>query len=139
LVSAVDWLPTLAKLTGAPIPSSASLDGEDVSDILLGASRPRRKPLYWEWRFQVAGYAVNRSPILSMRDGDWKLLMNPDRSRVELYRIPDDPMEMTNLAPANPGIVKRMSEKMLAWQKTLPAGPMDSTAGQNGWIWPAGR
>ncbi len=87
----------------------------------------------------VAGYTVNRSPILSMRDGDWKLLMNPDRSRVELYRIPEDPMEMTNVAPANPGVVQRMSEKMLAWQKTLPEGPMDPTAGKNDWKWPSGR
>lgn len=139
IVSGVDWFPTVARLAGVPMPSSASLDGEDISDILLGASRPRRKPLHWEWRFQVAGYAVNRSPILSMRDGDWKLLLNPDRSRVELYRIPDDPMEMTNLAAAHPAIVRRMSEKMLAWQKTLPAGPLDANAGQNGWNWPGGR
>ncbi len=139
VVSGVDWFPTLVKLAGATLPASASVDGEDVSDIFLGASRARRTPLHWEWRFNVAGYTVNRSPILSMRDGDWKLLMNPDRSRVELYRIPEDPMEMTNVAPANPGVVQRMSEKMLAWQKTLPEGPMDPTAGKNDWKWPSGR
>ena len=62
--------------------------------------------------------------------------MNPDRSRIELYRIPDDPMEMNNLAAAQPAIVKSMSARMLAWQKTLPPGPMDPTAGSNDWKMP---
>jgi arylsulfatase A-like enzyme len=135
VLAGVDFFPTLAKITGCKVPA-AGIDGEDQSDVLLGASRARRTPLHWEWRFNVAGYAYNRSPILSMRDGDWKLLMNPDRSRVELYRIPDDPMELTNLAAAQPARVKAMSEKMLAWQKTLPAGPMDPNAGKNDWKWP---
>jgi arylsulfatase A-like enzyme len=131
IVSAVDLLPTLAKMTGAEAPSG--IDGEDMLDVLKGSSRARRKPLHWEWRFNVAGYAYNRSPILSMRDGDWKLLMNPDRSRVELYNIPADPMELQNLAAAQPAVVKRMELASLAWQKTLPPGPMDAAAGRNDW------
>ncbi|MBM3736155.1 MAG: N-acetylgalactosamine-6-sulfatase [Acidobacteria bacterium] len=137
VVSAVDLFPSLAKLGGYSEPTS--VDGENALDVLTGASRARAKPLHWEWRFNVAGYAVNRSPVLSMRDGDWKLLMNPDRSRVELYRIPDDPMELNNLAGANPDVVRRMSERALAWQKTLPPGPMDPEAGATGWRWPGGR
>jgi arylsulfatase A-like enzyme len=136
VVSGVDLLPTLAKFAGAATPTN--IDGEDVSDVFLGASRQRRKPLHWEWRFNVAGYAMNRSPMLSMRDGDWKLLMNPDRSRVELYNIPADPAEMNNQATAQPGIVKKMSAQALAWQKTLPPGPVEPSAGKNDWNWPRG-
>ncbi len=134
VLSGVDLLPTLATLTGAAAPKA--IDGEDVSDILRGASRPRRGALHWEWRFNIAGYAVNRSPILSMRDGDWKLLMNPDRSRVELYNIPEDPMEMNNRAGSNTHVVERMSARALAWQKTLPPGPVEPSAGRNDWNWP---
>ncbi len=134
VLSGVDLLPTLARLAGVPAPNG--LDGEDTSDILTGASRPRRNPLHWEWRFNVAGYPVNRSPILAMRDGDWKLLWNPDRSRVELYNLPQDPAEMDNLAKVHPRIVERMSASSLAWQKTLPPGPLDPTAGRNEWDWP---
>jgi N-acetylgalactosamine-6-sulfatase len=137
IVSGVDFFPTIAKLAGASAPEG--LDGEDVGDILRGASRPRRAPLFWEWRFNVAGYAYNRSPILSMRDGEWKLLMNPDRSRVELYRIPADPMELNNLATQQPAVAGRMEKRLLAWQKTLPPGPLDPTAGRNDWNWPGGR
>ncbi|MEP7364861.1 MAG: sulfatase-like hydrolase/transferase, partial [Acidobacteriota bacterium] len=136
VVSGVDLFPTLAKLAGVAAPEN--VDGEDVSDILMGVSRARRRPLHWEWRFNIAGYAVNRSPMLSMRDGDWKLLMNPDGSRVELYNIPADAGEMTNQAAAQPEIVKKMSAAALAWQKTLPAGPVEPSAGKNDWAWPRG-
>lgn len=134
VVSGVDLLPTAARLAGAPAPPD--LDGEDVSDILLGSARPRRTPLLWEWRFRVFGYNVNRSPVLAIRDGGWKLLLNPDRSRVELYRIVDDPGEMNNVAAAFPAIVERLAAQALAWQKTLPPGPADADAGRNDWRWP---
>jgi hypothetical protein len=78
------------------------LDGEDVSDVLLGKDRPRTKSLMWEWRFKIFGYKINCSPRLAIREGKWKLLMNPDRSRVELYDILKDPMEVDNLATDTP-------------------------------------
>jgi len=137
VVSGVDLFPTVAKMAGATEP--AGIDGEDIGDILRGTSRARKKPLHWEWRFNVAGYSYNRSPILSMRDGDWKLLMNPDRSRVELYRIVDDPMELQNVAAGHPEVAARMSAQALAWQKGLPPGPMDATAGRNDWNWPRAK
>jgi N-acetylgalactosamine-6-sulfatase len=71
-----------------------------------------------------------------MREGKWKLLMNPDRSRVELYDIPADPSELNNLADRHPDVVKQMSARLLAWQKTLPAGPKDAAAGNNDYPWP---
>ncbi len=138
VVTAVDFMPTIVRMAGA---NAADLrpDGEDVSDILAGASRARTKPLYWEWRFNIAGYNVNRSPMLSMRDGKWKLLMNPDRSRVELYDIPADAMELNNLADRQPALVKDMAEKLLSWQKTLPPGTVEPSAGKNDYPWPKSR
>ena len=38
-----------------------------------------------------SGAMVHKCPMLAIRQGKWKLLMNPDRSRVELYDIPSDP------------------------------------------------
>jgi N-acetylgalactosamine-6-sulfatase len=133
VIGSVDFLPSMAKLAGVEAPAG---DGEDRSGVLLGKPAARRKPLYWEWRFNIAGHVSNISPMLSMRDGDWKLMMNPDRSRVELYDIPRDPMEMQNRAGDKADVVARMSEKLLAWQKTLPAGPVDPGAGNNQYPWP---
>ena len=118
------------------IPADLNPDGEDLSDILLGTSRQRKKPIFWEWRFGITGHVSNRSPMLSVRDGKYKLLMNPDRGRVELYDIPNDPRETHNLAEHRPEVVERLSKKLLAWRKTLPPGPLDPGAGSNSYPWP---
>jgi N-acetylgalactosamine-6-sulfatase len=136
VITAVDFLPTIAQLAGAQVPSDWRLDGEDRTGVLLGKSAPRSKPIYWEWRFNIAGHPWNRSPMLAVREGEWKLLMNPDRSRIELYEIPKDVMEQNNVAQANPHVVRRLAEKLLAWQSQLPPGFVDPSAGKNDYPWP---
>jgi arylsulfatase A-like enzyme len=134
--TAVDLLPTMCKLAGVTVPADLQPDGEDVSDILTGASRPRTKPIMWEWRFNVNGWSWYKPPMLAMRDGDWKLLMNPDRSRVELYNIPVDPMEVNNQVLRYPDMVDRLAAQLLSWQQTLPPGYTDPNAGSNDYPWP---
>jgi len=136
IVAGVDWLPTICQLAGVEIPKSHALDGEDASDVFLGTSRPRTRPLLWEWRFRIAGEPFHQSPQLAIRDGDWKLLMNPDRSRVELYEIKRDPTQLNNVAEHHADIVARLSDPLLAWSKTLPQGPRDPAAGEMKAPWP---
>ncbi len=136
IVAGVDWLPTVCTLAGIAIPAAHKLDGEDMSGIPLGKPQPRTKALMWEWRFHIFGEPFHRSPILAMREGDWKLLLNPDRSRVELYRIPADPTELKNCADRQPQMVEDLSRKALAWQATLPKGPLDDSTGKDDYPWP---
>jgi arylsulfatase A-like enzyme len=136
IVAGCDLLPTVCHLAGVEIPREHALDGEDVSDIWLGPSRPRTKPLMWNWRFRIAGEVYHHSPMLAIRDGDYKLLMNPDKSRIELYDIPRDPTQLANVADKHPAVVARLSEPLLAWNKALPEGPLDPGAGQASYPWP---
>ena len=137
VVAGVDWLPTVCTLAGIPIPAAHKLDGEDVSDILLGKPRPRTTPLMWEWRSRIFGEPFHRSPILAIREGDWKLLMNPDHSRIELYDIPRDPTELRNLVETHSDVGQQLAKKLLDWQATLPKGPIEPSAGKADYPWPA--
>jgi len=136
VMAAVDWLPTVCGLTGIPLPAAHALDGEDLSDVLLGPARPRRRPLFWEWRFAISGEPFHHSPQLAIRDGAWKLLMNPDRSRVELFDVVRDPMQLANVADEHPDVVARLADQLLAWSTALPEGPRDPAAGRNAYPWP---
>jgi N-acetylgalactosamine-6-sulfatase len=136
VLAAVDWVPTICSLAGIQPPAEATRDGENVPDILSGARRERRKPLFWEWRFPITGHVISRSPMAAIRDGKWKLFMNPDRSRVELYDIPADPSEMLNVAAQHPAEVERLAKQLAQWQAVLPKGPVDPRAGQADYPWP---
>ena len=92
--------------------------------------RPASNRCSGENRYPVYGHVLDMSPMLAIREGRWKLLLNPDRSRVELYDVPADPSEMTNRAGQFPDVVKRLSARALAWQATLPKGPVDPGRGQ---------
>ncbi len=136
VIGGVDFFPTMCSLAGIEVPEDLLLDGEDMSSALKGNPTNRTKPLMWEWRYRIFGHKFNKSPILAIRDGNWKLLMNPDHSRAELYDIPNDPSELNNLADEKPAIVKRLSEKVLKWQAELPDSPFDKDAGSNQYPWP---
>ena len=132
--SGVDWLPTVCRLAGIEYP--AGVRGEDLAKSFRGEPVSRSRALMWENRFPVYGHVLDKSPMLAIRSGRWKLLMNPDRSRLELYDIPSDPSEMDNLSSQEPEIVGRLSRQVLAWQQTLPPGPVDPAAGKAHYDWP---
>ncbi len=136
VVAAVDLLPSLAAIAGAKIPAGTRLDGEDVGDILRGSGRQRKTTLYWEYRFGVAGDSIHHNPQLAIREGNWKLLCNPDGSRVELYDLSDHKSDVDNVADTHLDIARRLTEKLIAWQKTLPPGKVGATVGGNDYPWP---
>ena len=133
----VDWMPTVCQLAGVEVPPN--IRGESLSNSFLGEPVERSGPLMWENRFPVYGHVLDQSPMLATRSGRWKLLMNPDRSRIELYDIPSDPSEMNDLASRKPKIVRRLSRQLLAWHKALPPGPVASGAGEAHYPWPESR
>jgi arylsulfatase A-like enzyme len=121
VISAVDYLPTICRLAGVALPPDLSPDGEDVSEILMGASRPRTKPLYFQWLWNVLGNQTYLAPELAVRDGQWKLFMYPDRTEAELYDMSSDSTETVNIAANHPEVVSRLSDELSQWESTLPA------------------
>jgi arylsulfatase A-like enzyme len=127
VLSAVDLLPSFCKLAGAAIPQAIAdrLDGEDLSGALTGGLPMRLRPLFWGYgrntnSFAYPGEPANRSPNLAVRDGDWKLLINADGSRSELYDLAADPKEEKNLATNKVELSQSLSEQVLKWRRALP-------------------
>ena len=115
VISGMDWLPTLCSIVGIDdIPDD--LDGEDVSDIWLGATRGRVKTQYWK--------TGGSKP--SMRKGDWKLHHNlDDISKSELYDLSIDPSEDNNVIGDFPVIAAGLIADVEAWVGSLKA-PCDA-------------
>jgi len=78
----------------------------------------------WEARFRSAWVPLNVAPQLAIRDGKWKLLMNQDRSHLELHDLSIDPSEVDNLADTNPQVVARLSRQLLEWRQSLDNRPI---------------
>jgi N-acetylgalactosamine-6-sulfatase len=131
VLTAVDLLPTFLEVAGVDLPVSYQGDGESVWSALKGNSFERTKPIFWEWR----GPKVQDGtwPELGVRDGKWKMLVNTEMGRFELYDIESDWAEKKDLSKRNPEIVQRLTRKLNAWKKSLPkkADPDTCSSGRS--------
>lgn len=120
-VAFVDMLPTLCELAGVNPPNDRALDGTSVVPLLRGGTVSRKEPLYWQ-------YDVARSsPVLAMRDGDWKVLAGADFKTPELYNLATDPREQHDLAAEQPArleeIVGKLRARYESVKRDTPAPP----------------
>jgi arylsulfatase A-like enzyme len=112
-LSALDWLPTLAALTGARATPDPQWEGTDIWPLLAGTStRGTDRLLYWKTPRDFA-----------IRVGDWKLIeptRPANRGTAQLFNIADDPLEKTDLAAAQPDRVARLREQLRQQQALDP-------------------
>ncbi len=117
----IDLLPTLAGLSGAPLPSRP-IDGRDIWPLLSGAPGATNPHAAY-------GFWYNQNELQAIRSGPWKLVLphraqlfpkewqgrNGARGRGEsrpmelaLYDLVTDPGETLNLATSHPEILGQM-------------------------------
>ena len=123
VVGAVDLFPTFCSMAGVK-PPSVIFDGQDMSGAFRGKPIRRSKPLIWDYdrggNYPRPGKPDDVSPNLAIRDGRWKLLINDDGSKAELYDFKQSDKERQNVAAKYPAVVKRLSNHVLQWRKALP-------------------
>jgi arylsulfatase A-like enzyme len=124
-VIGVDMIPTMLSLSGLPSPAAVTLDGVDLSPLLLGvedaADALKGRPLYWHFpAYLEAGGAApgiwRTTPASVIRIGDWKLIEFFEDGRLELYNLADDVGETTNLIEDHPQRAATMHEQLEAWR-----------------------
>ena len=107
IVTTLDFLPTFASLSGAPLPTDRILDGKDITAMLRAGADGKseyKKFFYW-----------SKKNITALRMGNWKLRIRIDnksktRDNPELFNLADDISEANNLAAQMPDKVAHMSK-----------------------------
>ena len=105
IATAMDFLPTFAKLAGATPPSDRIIDGKDILALMTsdGAKSPHQAFFYH-----------HQGRLEAVRAGDYKLHVRKREEEVlELYNLRDDIGESENLVDAMPEKVEEM-QRLLA-------------------------
>jgi arylsulfatase A-like enzyme len=121
-VRLVDLMPTCLGLLRIPHEAS-SLEGVDLVPLITKRDRPRLK-VFAEAFFRKK-YVQAKNHMLSLKDGDWKLIVDAQPGRTippqpgELYNITRDPAETNNLAEEKRATASRMKDDIAAWVKRM--------------------
>ena len=116
-VITTDFYPTFLELAGLPAMPQQHLDGVTLVPVLKGGELSPR-PLFWHYPHY--GNQGGR-PHGVIREGNWKLIEWFEDGSLELYDVPNDLSEKTNLAIQDPDRVKAMHAKLVAWRKEVGA------------------
>lgn len=119
LAAAWDLMPTLAELVGAPAPQYT--DGVSLLPTWLGQKKQKTHDyLYWEFHEQGGRQAV--------RQDHWKLIVlqakDPNKRKVELYNLKQDPFERNDLAKQYPINVKALLKLIDKAHQESPIFPL---------------
>ncbi|MFO0880421.1 MAG: sulfatase [Gemmataceae bacterium] len=116
-VSHLDLRPTLTQLAGLPLP--VGVDGITQADRWLGKAPPPAARSFY-WHFPHYNNQGGR-PGGAVREGPWKLITYYDTGTSELYNLPADPGEATDLAAREPKRVEEMLGRLRTWRQSVGA------------------
>jgi arylsulfatase A len=120
----MDLTASILAASGVSVPAETRLEGVNLLPLIGAGSKPVSRTLFW--RVTTAG--LNQRAV---RDGDWKLLIDGD-VRLMLFDVSKDLGERNDVVASNTAIVKRLHDKLRAWEqdvdaeaktRRLPGGP----------------
>ena len=128
VTATIDILPTIARITGADMPTDRVIDGLDISGIIHGESTSLDRPYFYyqhqdlravrkgKWKLHLP----HRPDSASLAYWEWPIHIAPeDRVLFDTYVLYDmehDKGETTDVAVENPEVVARLV-KLLDWAK----------------------
>lgn len=107
-ISTLDILPTFYAAAGGDPSSLNDIDGVNLIPYINNEFKSKpHEALFWK-----------KDTRACIRKGDWKLIRFPDRP-AELYYVPNDIKEETNMAAHKPELVKQLFKELFEWESTL--------------------
>ncbi|OUW87375.1 MAG: hypothetical protein CBD74_01775 [Saprospirales bacterium TMED214] len=121
ILCAMDINASLYPITHVAPPADTELDGEPLPETLLGKSlASRSKPIFWRRPPDRPGDRHEDNPDLAVRDGQWKLLVNFDGSKPQLFDLSVDMSEGKNLIKSHPDVAEKLLASIFQWNQSLP-------------------
>jgi len=108
LMTAMDLLPTFAKLVGAEIPTDRTIDGKDVWPTLVGEKQTPHESFFYH----------RGNDLQAVRSGKWKLHTLKGKP-TQLYDLENDIGEQTNVIKSHPEVVKELNGYLKAFAKDI--------------------
>lgn len=144
MATMMDWLPTFAKLSGADLPTHKTLDGEDISQVLLADGKRKGDTLAYYFHDELNG--SKQGSFRAYRSGDWKIKRPyqspygplswlhkgfPKSHDYLLFNLKDDPEERNNLAKHEPEKLKALDAEFQDFITSLGELPLTKENGKN--------
>ena len=130
-VTTLDLYPTFMALAGARVPERQTLDGTDLSGLLLQTSVLEPRDLFWHFPIYLQAFSGSEDdardrffrtrPGSVMRSGRWKLHEYFEDAAIELYDLESDPGERNNLASAWPQLASELHARLVQWRHRVDA------------------
>ena len=108
LMTAMDLLPTFAKLAGAEIPSDRTIDGKDVWPVLAGEAKTPHEKFFYH----------GGNNLRAVRSGKWKLHWNKGKP-TQLFNLEADIGEKTNLLKSEPEVAEQLLGYLRVFEKEI--------------------
>lgn len=106
LITAMDWMPTIAELCGIKTEKS-NLDGYSVLPLIENNSASKYDAVFYQWKKDWM-----------VREGDWKLIGKKNKASL-LVRLSDELPERKNYLEENPEKAAELYRKYLNWVKEV--------------------
>ena len=115
-VTGWDILPTISDLAGNKNSLGENIDGTSFKSVLENVNTEKLNRKDDELIFHYYG-----QPHSAIRVGDFKLIKFWKTKKLELYNLKDDIGEINDLTKANPGKVKELESRLMAYLEKVQA------------------
>lgn len=113
-----DILPTILGLIKEKAQIKNTIDGVDLSPLLLNNNPLDREALYWHYPHY---HRQGAKPYSAIRKGDWKLIEIFEQDSLELYNLKEDISESKNISLLYPKKTKQLHRDLINWRKSVNA------------------